>query len=114
MNVDMQAYCGLDCTDCSARLAFVNNDDKLRFDTAEKWNSPQFPVKIDMLDCAGCKSNGPHFAFCSKCNIRICASEHHVETCAHCKDYGCDTLQEWLSQAGEDARKRLESIRTAL
>lgn len=110
----MQAYCSLHCTDCPAHLAYINDDDKLKRETAEKWNSPQFPVTVDMLDCAGCKSKGPRFVFCEKCNVRLCASKRHVETCAHCSQYGCDTLEEWLKQAGDSARKRLESIHNAL
>lgn len=111
----MQAYCGLDCSTCPAyTLAFVKDDDRLRRETAEKWSSPDFPVTADMLECAGCKSSGPHFAFCSDCGVRACASERGVETCAHCEDYECDIIEGLLSMMGEDARKRLESIRASL
>ncbi|TFG34109.1 DUF3795 domain-containing protein [Candidatus Thorarchaeota archaeon] len=114
MIINMQAYCGLDCSECPAHIAYINDDDSMRSETVEKWNSPQFPVTVDMLDCAGCKSEGPHFAFWSKCNIQLCASKRNVETCAHCGDYGCDTLEEWLTHAGENSRKKLESIHDSL
>ena len=114
MTINMQAYCGLDCSECPAHLGYINNDDELRQQTVEKWNSPQFPVTNETIDCAGCKSDGPHFTFCEKCNVRICASERGVETCAHCSDYGCDILEEWLSHAGENARNTLEAIHKSL
>ena len=114
MTVNMQAYCGLDCSECPARLAFINNDDELRQDTIKKWSTPEFPVTSDTLDCEGCKSDGIHFAFCSKCTVRECAASRGVETCAHCNDYSCDILEEWLSRAGEKARETLENIRAAL
>ncbi len=30
------ACCGLDCENCDARIATINNDDKLREETAQK------------------------------------------------------------------------------
>ena len=114
MTINMQAYCGLDCSECPAHLAYINDDDKLRQETAQKWNSPQYPVTVDMIDCAGCKSDGPHFGFCNACTVRICASKGGVDTCAHCADYGCETLEEWLSHAGKEARERLQVIHDAL
>ena len=32
------ACCGLDCENCAARIATVNNDDELREKTAKEWN----------------------------------------------------------------------------
>jgi hypothetical protein len=114
MTVNMQAYCGLDCSDCPARLAYVDDDESLRQETAKKWNTPEFPVTAENLDCAGCKSDGPNFTFCGSCTVRLCASKRGVETCAHCEDYGCDVLEEYLSHVGEEGRKRLEAIRESL
>jgi len=112
--MNMQAYCGLDCSECPAHLAYVNDDDRLRQDTVAKWTTPEFPVTVDTINCAGCKSGGPHFSFCEKCSVRLCASEKNVETCAHCPEYGCDVIEEWLSHAGESARNTLEDIRKTL
>lgn len=114
MTTHKQAYCGLDCSRCPAHLAYVNDDDELRRDTVEKWNSPQYPVTIHTIDCAGCKSDGPHFSFCKDCGVHVCASKRGVETCAHCADYGCDILEEWLSHTGDDARERLQLIHDTL
>jgi len=34
----LTAYCGLNCADCPAYLAWKNNSDKLREETAKKWS----------------------------------------------------------------------------
>jgi hypothetical protein len=114
MTVSMQAYCGIDCSECPARLVHLNNDDKLRQETIKKWSTPEYSVTEDTLDCEGCKSDGLHFAFCSSCTVRACASKRGVETCAHCDDYGCDILEEYLSHVGEEGRVRFERIRATL
>lgn len=109
------AYCGLDCTECTAYIAKVNNDDELRISTAKKWSTPDYPVSKDDIDCVGCKiESGEHFKWCSECNLRQCASRRGVETCAHCDAYVCDALKEWLTMAGHEARERLAKIHAAL
>ncbi|MBN2230377.1 MAG: DUF3795 domain-containing protein [Candidatus Thorarchaeota archaeon] len=114
MSDSMRAYCGIVCSECPAHLAYVNDDDKLRRETVQKWTSPAFPVTMETLDCAGCKSNGPHFAFCSKCSVHNCASQRGVETCAHCEDYGCDILQKWFEKSGDEMKQNLEKYRASL
>ncbi|MFW9848401.1 MAG: DUF3795 domain-containing protein [Candidatus Thorarchaeota archaeon] len=109
------AYCGINCKECPAYLATINNDDDLRASTREKWDTPEFPVAVEDINCEGCKSeSGVHFKWCGQCTIRGCASERGVETCAHCDEYICDTLSEWLKMAGDDAKKKLDTIRAAL
>jgi len=109
------AYCGLKCDECPAYLAKQNNDDSLREKMQKEWGSPEFPLTKDDINCDGCKSvDGVHFKFCNQCSVRNCASKKGVQTCAHCDQYGCDTLQEWLSQAGEKPRKILEDLRSSL
>lgn len=34
---ELIGYCGLDCGQCDARIATVNNDDELRARTAKLW-----------------------------------------------------------------------------
>ncbi len=109
------AYCGLNCVECPAYIAKMTNDDELRLNTAKRWNSPDFPVSKEDINCVGCKIEGEeHFKWCDKCSIRACAGKRNVETCAHCDDYICDSLKEWLTIAGDEARERLEKIRAAL
>ena len=115
MTEDMIAYCGLDCANCPAHLAWKQDDDELRAKQAAEWASPGFPLTAKDINCVGCKVDAvPKFKFCSDCGVRACASSRGVVTCAHCEDYGCDTLEGWLQQAGVDLREKLEKMRSAL
>ncbi len=115
MAESMIAYCGLDCAECPAHLAWKNDDDKLREKQAEEWGSPDYPLEAADINCVGCKVDAePKFKFCKTCSVKSCGNEHGVETCAHCDDYGCDTLEGWLAQAGDELRQKLEKMRAAL
>ena len=94
---EMTAYCGLDCSECKAFKATQVNDSELKKQMAERW-SGQGDVKFkpEDVDCRGCKSNVIS-GWCRKlCKIRPCASEKKVITCAHCDQYQCDRLKEFL------------------
>ncbi|MFW9808292.1 MAG: DUF3795 domain-containing protein [Candidatus Thorarchaeota archaeon] len=115
MTESMIAYCGLDCAECPAYLAWKNDDDKLREKQAREWSSPEYPLSAEDINCVGCKTDGePKLKFCGSCCVKACASKRGEETCAHCDDYGCDTLEEWLAQMGDEQRQRLEKMRAAL
>ena len=49
------ACCGLDCENCAARIATVNNDDELREKTAKEWsvlnNTPE--ITAETIHCMG-------------------------------------------------------------
>ena len=109
------AYCGLDCATCPAHLAWKTDDDELRKKQAAEWGSPDYPISEEEINCVGCKvDTEPKFKFCSECSVKSCARARGVETCAHCDDYGYDTLERLLSFVGNELRKELEKIRAAL
>ncbi|MHA1960021.1 MAG: DUF3795 domain-containing protein [Candidatus Thorarchaeota archaeon] len=111
MSVKMIAYCGLDCAECPAHIAMKTDDDLLREQTVEKWNSPEFPVSVEDLNCTGCRStNGPHFRWCGECPLRACGSERGLETCANCSDFPCDKV----IASGEENLGRLKEIHASL
>lgn len=114
----MIAYCGLDCGACPIRLATLESDaDKklvLRAEVARKlkevYKSGIRPEKIS--DCDGCKAGARLFNGCAGCPIRLCASGRELDSCAHCRHYGCEKLERHLA-IDPEARARLEGIRAA-
>ena len=72
------ACCGLDCENCAARIATVNNDDELREKTAKEWsvlnNTPE--ITAETIHCMGCRADGVKFTYCSDyCAIRKCTKK---------------------------------------
>jgi hypothetical protein len=85
---DLIACCGIDCESCDARIATVNNDDKMREETAQKWNV-QFnstDITADSINCTGCRIEGPNFAYCTICEIRSCVQAKGFITCGDCEE----------------------------
>ena len=81
------AYCGLDCEKCEARIATINNDEKLREKVAKEWSKLNgIEITKDMINCEGCRIDGIKTPFCDKlCEIKKCASEKQYETCGNCR-----------------------------
>ena len=82
------ACCGLDCENCDARIATINNDDKLREETAQKWSVMNNTSEItpETINCTGCRVDGSKFAYCSHyCEIRNCVQTKGFNTCGDCK-----------------------------
>ena len=82
------ACCGIDCENCDARIATVNNDNALREATAEKWrvmyNAPD--ITAESLNCVGCRIDGVKVAHCADCEIRNCVNTKGYPTCADCEE----------------------------
>ena len=48
--------CGLDCEQCDARIATVNNDEALREKTAKLWSRLNgAEITPQMINCVGCR-----------------------------------------------------------
>ncbi|MEW5953852.1 MAG: DUF3795 domain-containing protein [Bacillota bacterium] len=108
----MIAYCGLNCEKCPAFIATVNNDDQLRAQVAREWareyNAPILPGHIN---CTGCVAGGVKTYYCEQlCEIRKCAREKELSTCADCGDYNCSKLDEVFKHAPA-ARQNLDRLR---
>ena len=73
----MIAYCGLNCENCDAYLATINNDQSLREKTAKLWAAlNNAPILPEHIYCQGCRTEGVKTVFCeSMCAIRRCARE---------------------------------------
>ena len=90
------AYCGLNCEECEAYIATINNDDKLREKVAKEWSiANEVVITKEMINCEGCRTDGKKFPFCdTMCPIRICGKEKQMETCGDCKNLKtCEKLK---------------------
>ena len=111
---EMIAFCGLDCSQCKAFKATQAKDAERKRQLAEQWTEGmKVQFKPEDIDCRGCKSDVLS-GWCRKiCKIRPCAEERKVETCAHCDDYPCGKLKEFLSNEPV-ATENLRKIRNVL
>ena len=80
------ADCGLDCEECDAFKATLNNDDALRVKVAKLWSDLNgVEITPQMINCEGCRADGIKTPFCdSLCSIRQCAMHKPFETCGCC------------------------------
>jgi hypothetical protein len=111
----MIAFCGITCTACPAFLATQKDDDSERKKVADLW-SKQFnaEIKPEDINCDGCLSeSGQLFGHCEVCETRKCGQEKRVTNCAHCADYACEKLNNFIDQV-PDAKTTLEEIRKNL
>ena len=95
MNNKMQAYCGIDCSECDAYIATVNNDEALKEKTAKRWSElNNVPITADMMNCTGCRSDGIKNPFCDgMCEIRKCATSKNIDFCGKCPEFdSCKTI----------------------
>ncbi|MGD0339637.1 MAG: DUF3795 domain-containing protein [Bacteroidota bacterium] len=114
----MIAYCGLNCEGCpiywATREQYKQKQGEMRVDIArlcrEHYGMDVRPE--DITDCDGCRSEtGRLFSASSKCEIRSCARQRKLDSCAYCADYACEKLQK-LFATDASARTQLEAIRT--
>jgi hypothetical protein len=111
---EMIAYCGLDCKECKAFKATQAKDIEWKKQIAKQWEENlKVKFKPEEIDCDGCKSDKIS-GWCTRiCKIRPCAMERKVKTCAHCSNYPCRELKEFLANEPVGA-KNLEEIRKTL
>jgi hypothetical protein len=115
----MIAYCGLTCDTCPIHLATLEQDlsvQKTMRESIAEQCSKYYGIKQqaeDISDCDGCRAGtGRLFSGCYKCELRKCAIQKNIESCAYCSDYACDKLEKHFS-LDPGAQARLEQIRQA-
>ena len=97
------AYCCLKCSECDAYIATQKNDQKLREETAKKWQ-----MKPEQINCNDCKTPSALF----NCAAKQCAVKKGVLTCAHCDEFPTCTIETWTKWPA--LKKRVEEMRKAL
>ena len=106
----MIAFCGLDCSACEAYKATVADDDNLREKVAKEWSElNHVTITPDMINCAGCRADGPKTVFCaSLCQIRQCALKKGFSTCGDCEVMDrCDKVA-MIHKTNRQARENLK------
>ncbi|MFO7890592.1 MAG: DUF3795 domain-containing protein [bacterium] len=94
------ANCGLTCKSCPIYWATRETDKEkqklMRIKIAEYCNQ-EYDTDLkykNINDCNGCRTEtGILFTGCYNCEIRACAQEKDLETCAQCSDYTCNKLK---------------------
>ncbi len=89
------ACCGINCAECDARIATINNDDELRKTIAEKWKVEygNEAITADMIHCTGCNVEGVKIGHCAECEMRVCAHGKVFTTCAECEIFeSCEII----------------------
>lgn len=111
--LELIAFCGINCSECPAYTAKRTDDWELREKTAKEWSSPDYPVKPEDINCDGCVTRDSELiAFCNDCKVRSCGLEKEVENCAHCNEYICNKLEElWKIFKTTEAKETLERIK---
>ena len=107
------ACCGINCTECDARTATLNNDDNLRKEIAEKWkiqyNVPD--ISLEMINCTGCREEGAKIGHCAGCEIRNCVQSNDFETCADCSQMETCTIVRNIHKFVPKAKENLKLLR---
>jgi hypothetical protein len=107
----MIAYCGLNCADCDAYAAMLEDNPTKREEIAQKWSQLYHAdISPEQINCTGCKSNGVKFIHCSVCDIRRCCLSKDLDNCAACPDYICEALADFI-QLAPAAGRALQKLR---
>ena len=107
------APCGLDCAKCEAYLVTQADDLAGKEALVTKWrveySAPNMTVKD--VTCDGClATTGRLGSHCGECEIRACAVENNLTTCAQCNEDACGKLQGFFQMAPV-AQVNLDALR---
>lgn len=105
------SYCGIKCKNCPVYAATYRNDDAMRIQLAKDYSTDQCIFTKDDMNCRGCHSEMVKDSkMCGNCEIRNCANDKNISTCADCTSYPCNLIDKHLP-VESDNRKTLDEIR---
>lgn len=108
------ACCGLVCHTCPIYLA-AREPDPSRKETmlneiikmGKEYYGVEFKLE-EITECDGCMSDTGRLYFrCKDCQIRNCAKDKDLSSCACCDEYPCDKLA-GIFKADTEAKSRLD------
>ncbi len=119
MKTSALGCCGLNCGSCPVFIATSNNDEEMKQKVADEWSKLYSEyvsngLKMQDINCGGCKSEENVFVGCLNCPIRRCCGEKRYENCADCEKYEtCDLLNGFYSMPShQSAKNNLAKMRT--
>ncbi|MEN6356326.1 MAG: DUF3795 domain-containing protein [Armatimonadota bacterium] len=113
--VSIIGACGLNCSECDGYKATQANDPDAIAKVAADW-SKLFgnDIKPESIYCDGCMVESDRkCGNCAECSIRSCVASKGLANCAHCDDFGCETLTNFFQMA-PCAQEHLNEIRAGL
>ena len=85
---DQLAYCGLYCLGCSFKVAYeTQNRAYLLHHQSHNMQRKELP--LEQLYCGGCKTEQ---TLCGPCELRDCAQNQDLISCADCGDFPCEKI----------------------
>jgi hypothetical protein len=112
MSTRLVSYCGLVCSECPAFVATQAGDEDLARKTAEQWSRDYgVTVRLEDVWCDGCTTAGRKCGHCGECQMRACAIQRGVATCAACDEYACVMLRDFFAMVPA-AKATLDALRT--
>jgi|YNPMSStandDraft_1061717.scaffolds.fasta_scaffold20934_3 hypothetical protein len=105
------SYCGIDCSNCPAYIAYKTNNSDIQKEAAIKFSKIyKKEISPSQILCSGCLNNDePKFFYCHNCKIRECAYEKDLINCGYCPQYPCNKLDDIFSFS-QEAKYRLDNI----
>lgn len=107
------SYCGQVCIECPVYQATRENDHAQRIWLALEYSSADHHYQPEEMRCTGCHSSSTLAPMCKSCEIRECAIERVLISCAECQDYPCSIIER-LVPIDTDNRAELECRRDYL
>lgn len=104
LNMNMLAYCGIYCEQCSARTAFIERDGRHLEDFPGKYKRND----LAEYDCEGCKGRN----ICGPCDLKECAGGKGVDSCAECADFPCAIISDFGNDGIPHHGQAFENLHT--
>lgn len=106
------ACCGLNCEECEAYKATINNDQALREKVAKEWSEKNdCEITPDMINCEGCLNDGVKTKYCTDvCYVRYCCTTREYRNCGDCATKElCEHLKK-ITDNNPQAMKTLNKV----
>ena len=90
------SYCGMRCDLCLAYQPNLAKHPENRQILSDGWYKYfGFRIPPEEIQCPGCRTN-TNATLDEDCPVRPCVIAKELESCAHCEEMVCETLQERL------------------